>query len=220
MSNCDDGSNKFDDSNEEQSEALGTCTFENCDQPPIGNCNECKLAYCLDHASEVDPGHFCCNCLVPADTEVKEKPLIDSNGVQHIGRIISPVGRSYRLSEKLVPQMSDTELTDYIEYGKQMVASLSNMKLHWDISLGLAESEAWLGRIGGLAKLGGELRVGTSTQQFKRNAPRAQRKSTTNANAKAEGKVDKTLELLKALGLKPEDLVSLINALPKSKASK
>ncbi|SRR5258708_7207198 len=212
MSNCDDGS-------EELSEPLGTCTFENCDQPPIGTCNECRLAYCLDHASEVDPGHFCCNCLVPSDTAVLEKPLIDTNGVQHTGRIISPVGRSYRMTEKLVPQMNDKELEDYIEYGKQMVASLSNMKLHWDISLGLAESEAWHRQIGGLAKFGGELRVGSSTQQFKRNAPRAARKSSV-AGSKTAGKVDKTVELLKALGLKPEDLVSLINALPKAKASK
>lgn len=195
------------------SELPASCTFENCAEQVISVCLECKLAFCLEHASEVDPARYCCNCLVPADTQVKEDPLIDKDGVKHTGRVIHLVGRSYRMTEKLVDQMSEDELKEFIEYGKQMVTELANMKLHWDISLGLAESAAWHKQIGNLAKFGGELRVGTSTQHFKRNVPR---KSVTQPATKAN-KVDKTVELLKQLGLKPEDLVALLNALPAKK---
>lgn len=194
---------------------LDECTFENCVERIIANCRNCGLQYCLTHASEVDPEHYCSVCLVPNDASVVVEPLVDAEGVSHIGRIIKPAGKAYRLSSKMVFEMTDQELKDFIEHEKSVVHDIENIREYHMITLGMAEADAYRREISGLAKVGGLLRWGTSTQRVPAIRHRASVGEKTEK--KRLSKVDSVVDNLKALGLTPEDLVKLINAIPKKK---
>jgi len=209
------------DENSEASsvELVRECTFEGCKEPVLSKCKNCLLEYCLDHASEVDPENYCATCLVPEDASFTEKPLVDSEGVQHKGRVITPVGKAYRLSSKLVFEMTEQELKDFINHEKQVVHDIENVREYHMATLGLAESEAYRREISTIAKVGGVLRFGTSTQKVPPIRHRATpEEKRTKATAKASAnKVDDVVANLKALGMKPEDLVALLKALPSKK---
>lgn len=194
---------------------LDECTFENCVEPIIANCRNCNLQYCLTHASEVDPEHYCSVCLVPNDASVVVEPLVDGEGVAHVGRIIKPAGKAYRLSSKMVYEMTDQELKDFIEHEKSVVHDIENIREYHMITLGMAEADAYRREISGLAKVGGLLRWGTSTQRVPAIRHRASVGEKTEK--KRLSKVDSVVDNLKALGISPEDLVKLINAIPKKK---
>jgi hypothetical protein len=193
---------------------IRSCTFENCLEVVINTaCQECGLAYCLEHASEVDPSHFCATCLVPADASVDVQPLVDTEGVTHQGRKIIPVGKAYRLSSKMVFEMTDDELKDFIEHERSVVLDIERIRDYHAITLGTAESEAYRRNIGILAKVGGVLRVGTSVQAL----PRKHQAQTKQTKARSASKTDKVVSMLGSLGMTPQQLADLIRALPTKK---
>jgi hypothetical protein len=194
---------------------LDECTFEACVEKTIGKCRNCNLQYCLDHASEVDPEHYCSVCLVPQDAELKITPLVDTDGVQHQGRILTPAGKAYRLAAKMVFEMTDEELKDYVEHEKHVVHNIENIREYHMISLGMAEREAYGREISTLSKVGGVLRWGTSTQRV--NAIRRRATPEEKESRKRVGKVDAIAENLKALGISPQDLINLLNSIPSKK---
>jgi hypothetical protein len=199
--------------NENAVPILDECTFENCVEPVLGKCHNCGLQYCLTHASEVDPQSYCSTCLVPADAEVVVQPLVDTEGVHHQGRLIKPAGKAYRLSSKMVYEMTDQELKDFIDHEKSVVHDIENIREYHMITLGMAQSEEYRREISELSKVGGVLRWGTSTQRvpaIRHKATPEEKKQRAKTN-----KVDDVVANLKALGLKPEDLVKLLNSIPK-----
>jgi hypothetical protein len=192
---------------------LDECTFGNCVEPVLATCRNCNLQYCLTHASEVDPEHYCSTCLVPADASVTVAPLVDADGVQHQGRLIKPAGKAYRLSSKMVYEMTDQELKDFIEHEKSVVRDIENIREYHMITLGMAESDAYRREISTLAKVGGVLKWGTSTQRVP-----AIRHKATPVEKQARRKDDKINDIvanLNALGFTPEQLAQLIKGLPK-----
>jgi len=192
---------------------LDECTFADCVEPILGKCRNCGLQYCLTHASEVDPENYCSTCLIPEDATVKVEPLVDTDGVQHQGRLIKPAGKAYRLSSKMVYEMTDQELKDFIDHEKSVVHDIENIREYHMITLGMAQSEEYRREISELSKVGGVLRWGTSTQRVP-----AIRHKTTPEEKKQKAKVSKVDDIvanLKALGMTPESLAKLINSIPK-----
>ena len=192
---------------------LDECTFQDCVEPVLGKCHNCGLQYCLTHASEVDPENYCSTCLIPEDATVKVEPLVDTDGVQHQGRLIKPAGKAYRLSSKMVYEMTDQELKDFIDHEKSVVHDIENIREYHMITLGMAQSEEYRREISELSKVGGVLRWGTSTQRV----PAIRHKATPEEKKqKAKvSKVDDIVANLKALGMTPESLAKLINSIPK-----
>ena len=191
---------------DEQSPPAELCAFENCSQennPIVGKCLKCHLHYCLDHASEVDPINYCIVCLPTADVETKSEPLVDSDGVKHEGRRIVPIGAAFHHASKMINEMSNVELLAFIEQEHQIVKDLENVKTYHQITLGQAEFTAYERKISVLAKVGGEIRVGTSTAHFKANA------RTREAKAPMSD-ADKALKALKALGMTTEQITQLL----------
>lgn len=191
------------------------CTFENCKEKVLKRCKQCSLNFCLDHASEVDPTNFCVNCLVPQDAEFTESPLIDREGTTHKGRIIRPMGKAYRLSAKMVFEMNDDELKDYLREETETVHQLENVREYHRINLGAAEAEMYRRELSGLSKVGGVLRWGTSTQRVPAIREKKARaiKTTPTGN-----KVDDLVGMLGQLGMTPEALAKLIASIPAKKS--
>jgi hypothetical protein len=188
------------------------CTFENCLVEVLGKCRECHLDFCIDHASEVDPANFCCNCLVPADAEVTQAALVDSEGTRHQGRSIKPTGKAYRLSTKMVFEMTDQELKDFIEHETSVVHDIERIREYHMITLGMAESEVYRRDIALAKKEGNVLKFGFETQYV----PKVQLHETKTRNAKSTvSKSDKIASMLSGLGISPQELAKLIQNLPK-----
>lgn len=189
------------------------CTFEKCSEQVLGKCRNCALAYCLEHASDVDPANYCINCLVPADAEVKEEPLVDANGIRHAGRIIHPIGKAYRRAEKMVYEMSEEELKNFIEQLKVEIHNIENLREYKMISLGLATAEVYRRDIAACKKEGSVLKFGFETQYVPAiKAPREHRETKSRVS-----KSDKVVDMLKGLGLGPADLVNLLRSIPSKK---
>lgn len=193
------------------------CTFENCQEKPIGVCRNCRLQYCLEHASEVDPANYCCNCLVPADAEVLRAPLVDRDGVAHKGQVITPTGKAYRLSSKMVFEMTDQELKDFIDHERAIVHDIERIREYHLITLGMAEADVYRRDIAASKKVGETLKFGYETQfvpaisNIKMN-----RRVGDKSKAKAT-KTDKVVEMLSQLGLGAQDLVNLLRSTPSKK---
>jgi hypothetical protein len=193
---------------DEQSPPAELCSFENCSKennPIVGKCLKCHLHYCLDHASEVDPINYCIICLPTADVETKSEPLIDAEGVRHEGRRIVPIGAAFHHASKMINEMSNVELLAFIEQEHQIVKDLENVKTYHQITLGQAEFTAYERKISVLAKIGGEIRVGTSTVHVRANA-RVRESKPPLSDA------DKALKALKALGMTTEQITALLSS--------
>ena len=74
--------------------------------------------------------------------------------------------------------MTNDELKDFIEQERSVVIDIERIRDYHSITLGIAESEAYRRNIGVLAKVGGLLYIGTSTQRLGRVRPGAS--STSN----------------------------------------
>jgi hypothetical protein len=89
-------------------------------------CPLCKWPFCVECASLLDPT-YCHLCLNESDAELKELPLIDSNGEQHDGRRLVPADDSiytplrFMTLTHSISEMSDHELEDYIQHYKDLV---------------------------------------------------------------------------------------------------
>jgi len=90
------------------------CGFIGCNDLAVYRCHKCARLYCIEHSSEIDPVHFCTECLDVVACEVIEMPLVDKEGVRHKGRILRPVGRAFIENNKLISDLNDEELKDFI----------------------------------------------------------------------------------------------------------
>lgn len=186
------------------------CTFQGCKQEVLNKCRACGLDYCLDHASEVDPGRYCVNCLLPADASFNEAPLVDAEGVAHAGRVIHPTGKGYRLSAKMISEMTEDELKTFVNEEKARVADIERIREYHHITLGLAESELYQRHLGTFSEKGGILHLGVGLHESARSMPRQSHARTPSAKSKVS-KVDKLATMLTDLGLTAKDLAALIS---------
>lgn len=184
------------------------CTFAGCEEEVLNKCRACGLDFCLEHASAIDPGRYCVNCLIVTDAEVTIGPLVDAEGTQHQGRIIHPTGRGYRLSAKLISEMNNDELKTFVEEEKIRVADIERVREYHHISLGMAESELYQRHLSPFSEHGGVLRVGTST----RTMPRQKSRTVAGSGSQRQktSKVDKIATMLASLGIGAKDLSALL----------
>lgn len=189
------------------SASISCCTFENCKEEVLNKCKACGLDFCLEHASALEPARYCVNCLTVQDAEVEIKPLIDAEGTQHQGRTIHPTGKGYRLTAKLIQDMTDDELKTFVEEEKLRVADIERVREYHHITLGMAESDLYQRHLSPFSEHGGVLRVGTSSRTLPRQKIRHER---TPARSKTN-KVDKIAAMLQELGISGKDLASLIS---------
>ena len=187
------------------------CSFEDCPNQSLSQCKRCKLLYCLDHASEIDPMMFCVNCATPQDITIEQKPLIDKEGVTHQGRSLTPTGPLYVITSKLINEMSDEELKNFIIYNQQAIHEAENLVDYRKIRQGQAEGVAFERKVAYLARQ----EDGTIKFKIPKEQPTvAKQRRKTDAKAKP----DKVAAIMGALkGMSPETLKSMIDTLQKKK---
>jgi hypothetical protein len=84
-------------------------------------CTICGRPFCINHAASLDI-YTCGDCLNEKAAEIKEAPLVNSDGVEQEGRLITPVGPYYVSRAGSVVNMSDQELERF--------ANQYTMKVH------------------------------------------------------------------------------------------
>jgi len=117
---------------------LSACA--NCGGPILGICKTCKLPFCQNHKSEVDP-HYCAMCVNDVTTEVVAEPIIDAEGVRHKGRHILLKGDAFRSTAKDIVDMSDDELDGWIKDYRELVKLAESSLTYRRICLTTAEFE-------------------------------------------------------------------------------
>lgn len=171
----------------------------------VYRCHKCAKLYCLTHASEIDPCHHCINCLKVEDASVEEAPLVDAEGIRHAGRILRPVGNAFTQQNKLIMDMEEAELIEYIKQYKVLLSHYEQVTNAVRINLTQATHEAFDRQIAKLEKIGGEI-VFTNNRK-----PHVVKESKTRLSA-----VDSIAAKLGKAGVTPEMLARLI-ALAKAK---
>jgi hypothetical protein len=171
-----------------------------CSEPAWYRCHKCSQLYCLDHASEVDPKHFCLDCLHVSDTTVESVPLVDAEGVRQQGRLLHPVGNAFTEENKLIAEMDEEELKTFIKMYVVLVREAEQLKTFREITLAHAKHEAFGREIAKIEKLTGEIYF-------------PERKPKLVKTPKAKASVEESLaEKLKKAGVTPEMLQALIDA--------
>lgn len=109
----------------------------------VRTCPICLWPFCEMCASQLDP-KYCHNCL-PADKPLfDEKPLVDEDGVQHEGRVITPSPElKLRLTttSKAIAEMSGPELENFVKHYKELVHQAEVALDYRRVVLGSAELE-------------------------------------------------------------------------------
>lgn len=83
-------------------------------------CEVCRSPICPAHSSPADPT-VCIGCFSDSALAAAESPLIDSDGVVHKGRVIQPLGFTYKtLMQRLVDYTED-ELIAHIHHVKAQI---------------------------------------------------------------------------------------------------
>lgn len=105
-------------------------------------CTSCRLPFCPDHASSIDP-LFCSDCLSPQSTEVVKEPLIDSDGITHRGIHITPsqTATAYKSLSRQICEMTDTELYAFIREETVKVRQAEAVKEYHMIARSSAQVE-------------------------------------------------------------------------------
>ena len=97
------------------------CKF--CDNPGDSGfikCEICRSPICPHHTSDADPT-VCVGCFSDSALAATSSPLIDEDGVIHKGRVIQPLGFTYKtLMQRLVDYTED-ELIVHIHHVKQQI---------------------------------------------------------------------------------------------------
>jgi hypothetical protein len=118
------------------------CNFDNCVELAVCRCHKCNKLFCIDHASEVDPTHYCVDCITPADCEVIEMPLLDRDGTRHRGKLLRPIGQAFIENNKLISELSEDELRAFISQYQQLLHDAERVTNLYRISLTQATHEA------------------------------------------------------------------------------
>lgn len=113
-----------------------------CTEPAVYTCRHCGKAYCIDHASDIDPRHFCIECLKPAEAKLVQMPLLDAEGTTHPGRLLRPYGKAWGIFDKYIEDMSDEELRDSIKEYQALLHDLESAKNFVQINLSKMLSSA------------------------------------------------------------------------------
>lgn len=119
-------------------ESIRKCVFTNCQEDALTLCKKCGKWYCLEHASDLDPTKYCHDCLLLQDAALEFAPLTDAEGTRHLGKVIRPVGVVFAQNSKLIDEMSEDELKDYIKYYQQAVHDCERSLDYARITLGNA----------------------------------------------------------------------------------
>lgn len=171
-----------------------------CTSPAIYRCHKCSKLYCIDHASEVDPKHFCLDCLRVSDTSVASSPLIDEEGVRQQGRLLRPVGNAFVEFNKLLVEMTDDELKSFIQGYVVLVHEAEQLKTFREITLAHAKHEAFDRQIAKLEKIGGEIVFP------------ARRPHVVKPTKQKLSETEQLIAKLKKAGVTPEMLAAIIAA--------
>ncbi len=173
---------------------------ESCSEPAIYRCHKCGELYCITHASEVDPKHFCTSCLIVADIGLEAEPLVDEEGVRQQGRLLHPVGHAFTEFNKLLIEMNDEELKTFIQGYIVLVHEAEQLKTFREITLAHAKHEAFDRQIAKLEKVGGQIVF-----------PARKIHVAKPAKAKASA-TDILIAKLKKAGVTPEILQAILDA--------
>ena len=119
-------------------ERVRHCAFAPCTEDALTICRKCGRWFCLDHASDLDPVKYCQECLKVEDVTLESGPLTDAEGTRHQGRVIRPVGIVFAQNSKLIDEMSEDELKEYITYYQQAVHDCERSLDYARITLGNA----------------------------------------------------------------------------------
>lgn len=114
------------------------CVFAPCTEEALTHCIKCGRWYCLDHASDLEPTKHCTECLKVEDAALEVSAILDAEGVRHQGRVIRPVGVVFAQNSKLIHEMSEAELKEYITYYQQAVHDCERSLDYARITLGNA----------------------------------------------------------------------------------
>lgn len=168
-------------------EKVRRCSFAPCDEDALTMCHKCSKWFCLEHASDLEPTKYCLECLKVEDASVEISPIFGEDGVRHSGRVIRPVGIVFAQNSKLIHEMSDDELTEYIKYYQQAVRDCERSLDYARITLGNALYVAGDREIAKVQKLSGEV-------VFISKKPTTQAKSRKTKSATTEE--DKIIEFM------------------------
>lgn len=89
-------------------------------------CPTCLWFFCDECASHLDPA-YCKLCLNEPDAALRELPLIDTDGVTHTGRVLTPQPDSqffrprFGTLSKTISEMSMYELEAHIDHYRELV---------------------------------------------------------------------------------------------------
>lgn len=133
------------------------CAFAPCAEHALTYCHKCGKWYCLDHASELDPSQYCHECLKVEDASLEISSLKDEDGVRHSGKVIRPVGLVFSQNGKLIHEMTDQELKEYIIHYQQAVHDCERSLDYSRITLGNALFEAGHREIAKVQRASGEV---------------------------------------------------------------
>lgn len=169
-----------------------------CPELAVYRCIKCNKMFCIDHASKIDPVHHCEDCL---HVELASEPLVDAEGTRHSGRILRPVGNSFTAMNRLISDMTDDELKDFIKGYIVLVHEAEQLKTMREITLSHAKHEALGREIAKIEKLGGEI-------YFPSKKPHVVKTSKTEKMSDSEQLAAK----LKKAGITPDMLRAIIDA--------
>lgn len=138
-------------------ENIRRCSFTSCPEDALTMCHKCGKWFCLEHASDLEPTKYCQDCMRLEDASIEASPLLDSEGTRHSGKVIRPVGLVFAQNGKLIHEMTDSELKEYITHFQQAVHDCERALDYSRITLGNALFEAGHREIAKVQRTTGEV---------------------------------------------------------------
>ena len=102
-------------------------------------CPICLWPFCKDCASGLDED-YCHLCLDEPGAELRSSPLIDQDGQQHEGRLLTP-GPTFNTLAKRISEMSISELEAHISHYKGLIKQAETSLDFRRVSLGMGQVE-------------------------------------------------------------------------------
>lgn len=117
------------------------CYAESCENETTRECQICNRPFCINHASKEEPDDFCIECLNSVTAEMKEKPLVDDEGVKHEGRELTPIGQFWVSSCGAIANMKDEELERFYNQYQLKVRELEALTDHYRVMKSMVSME-------------------------------------------------------------------------------